>query len=115
MSTIPSAPTTQTELDALHHIALQVSDINRAVNWYRNQFQVEVVYQDNSWAMLRFANIKLALVVPNQHPPHIAIARDNAADFGTLQLHRDGTRSVYINDSEGNSIEVLDQISLHDH
>mgnify|MGYP007073186028 FL=1 len=57
--------------------------------------------------MVEFANLKLALVVPNQHPPHIGLYSDAAERFGKLRPHRDGTRSTYINDPAGNCVEVL--------
>ena len=94
-------------LDALHHVAIQVKDISRALTWYSDNFNAETVYVDDTWAMLRFANVYLALVVPSQHPPHIAIEHHNAEAYGTLIRHRDGTESIYINDSEGNTIELM--------
>ena len=94
-------------LDTVNHIAIQVNDIGRAITWYQSLFQTIVEYQDESWALLRFRNINLALVKPDQHPAHIAIEHENAEAFGSLSQHRDGTRSIYINDSEGNSIELL--------
>jgi len=96
-------------LNALHHVAIQVRDLNRAIDWYRDNFNCEVTYWDDTWAMLQFENIKLALVIPSQHPAHIALVRENAESFGTLVTHRDGIRSVYIKDSEGNSIEIMDK------
>ncbi len=95
------------QLDALHHVAIQVSNIQRALDWYTSKFRVEIVYQDETWAMLKFQNTYLALVIPGQHPPHIAIENENAADYGELTPHRDGTASIYIEDSEGNTIEML--------
>lgn len=100
--------------DTLHHVALQVRDIAAAVKWYREVLSCDVEYQDKSWAMLQFDNVRIALVVPEQHPPHVAVVRPDAARFGALTAHRDGTRSVYIVDPWGNSIEVLDQASLPD-
>lgn len=99
-------------LDTLHHVALQVEDIPRAVAFYRTTFGCTVEYEDASWAMLRFGNARLALVLPGQHPPHVAIVRADARSFGRLTGHRDGTRSIYIVDPWGNSIEVLDASSL---
>lgn len=95
------------ELDRVDHVAIQASDIDRAVDWYRDRFRAEILYRDASWALLRFANIRLALVTPEQHPPHIARYSDAAERFGTLVEHRDGTRSVYIQDSEGNAVEIM--------
>jgi len=94
-------------MDTLHHIALQVQDIGKALAWYRGHFDVQTIYEDNTWAMLRFGNIDLALVVPGQHPPHIAVEREDAASFGPLVEHRDGTASVYFADPFGNVIEVM--------
>ena len=96
-------------LDALHHVAISVNDIAQAVDWYTKTFQCKVSYQDATWAMLEFANLKLALVLPEQHPPHLAFVHPEAEKFGTLKAHRDGTRSVYVRDPAGNSIEILAQ------
>jgi catechol 2,3-dioxygenase-like lactoylglutathione lyase family enzyme len=94
-------------MDRLHHIAVTVPDIKQALAWYRGNFHVETVYEDPTWALLRFGNIDLALVLPGQHPPHIAIERPNAEAFGALTRHRDGTASVYVQDPFGNAIEIM--------
>jgi catechol 2,3-dioxygenase-like lactoylglutathione lyase family enzyme len=93
--------------DTLHHVAVAVKDIREAVDWYKLTFNCSVDYQDETWALLGFQNVQLALVVPNQHPPHICFARPDAEKFGSLKLHRDGTRSVYVRDPSGNAVEVL--------
>ncbi|MEB3204305.1 MAG: VOC family protein [Candidatus Sericytochromatia bacterium] len=95
------------ERDTLDHVAIQVEDVARAVAWYRETFSVDVTYQDETWALLAFANVRLALVVPGQHPPHVAVVRPDAASFGPLKPHRDGTASVYVRDSEGNVLEIM--------
>ncbi len=97
--------------DPLDHIAISVSDIAAAVDWYVQHFRCEVAYQDETWALLRFANIQLALVIPEQHPPHLAIRRPDAGQFGRLVTHRDGTRSCYIEDPSGNAVEIMDSAS----
>ena len=102
------------KLDQIHHVAISVTKVAPAVDWYLANFRCEVTYQDETWAMLKFANLQLALVVPTEHPPHIAVAAANAADFGELKTHRDGTRSIYISDVSGNAIELLDPESLND-
>jgi catechol 2,3-dioxygenase-like lactoylglutathione lyase family enzyme len=94
-------------LQSLHHVAISVSDIGRAIDWYTSHFQCELRYQDETWALLKFANIHLALVTPQQHPPHIALMDERAADYGPLTRHRDGTSSIYIQDSEGNHVEIM--------
>ena len=94
------------KLDTLHHAALRVKDVKSAVQWYAERFRCEVEYQDATWAMLRFANVRLAFVVQEQHPPHIAVEGDPAA-YGTPKTHRDGTSSIYLKDLDGNNVEIL--------
>lgn len=94
-------------MDKIHHIAIPVKAIDKAVEWYVSQFDVRVSYQDESWALLKFENLSLALVLPSQHPGHFAIEHDRAERFGALTPHRDGTESVYIKDPSGNTVEIL--------
>lgn len=98
---------TSEQLDIIDHIAIQVNDIEQAVQWYRQQFNCTVNYQDDTWAFLEFGNIKLAFVIANQHPPHLAFIRSDAEKFGPLKTHRDGTRSVYIEDPSANKLEIM--------
>lgn len=101
-----------TELDSIHHIAISVANIGTAVDWYRKTFQCEVEYQDNTWALLKFANASLALVIPEQHPPHLGFVTPTAETYGELKTHRDGTRSIYISDPSGNAVELMDPKSV---
>ncbi|MEL0106608.1 MAG: VOC family protein [Alphaproteobacteria bacterium] len=94
-------------MDKIHHIAIVVPEIKKALEWYQNQFEIETCYADESWALVKFDNIELALVLPGQHPPHIAIECNDAELYGCLMPHRDGTASVYTNDPWGNVIEML--------
>lgn len=94
-------------LDKMHHIAVQVTDIQKSIEWYKTKFACEIEYNDDSWALLKFSNIKVALVSENEHPPHYAIERDSISEFGKETPHRDGTSSVYIEDPDGNTIEML--------
>ncbi len=52
------------QLQSLHHIAIPVRDIDRAIAWYTSRFACELKY-------------------------------------------RDGTQSIYIQDSEGNHVEII--------
>jgi len=94
-------------LDHIHHVAIQVKDIEESLNWYTSNFSCEVAYRDESWALLKFKNISLALVLPHQHPPHFAITKDDVKPYGVPVPHRDGTSSVYIQDPSGNNVEML--------
>jgi len=93
-------------LDTLDHVAVSVRDVAESVKWYTSRFKCRVIYQDATWALLEFGNVRLAFVIPEQHPPHIAILGDPAA-YGEPQTHRDGTSSVYIKDPDGTDVEIL--------
>jgi catechol 2,3-dioxygenase-like lactoylglutathione lyase family enzyme len=99
-------------LDSIHHVAIPVQDVATAVDWYTRTFNCEIRYQDETWALLKFGNIDLALVIPDQHPAHIGFVSPEAEKWGVLELHRDGTKSCYVNDPAGNSIEILAADSL---
>ncbi|MEP6717422.1 MAG: VOC family protein [Terriglobia bacterium] len=101
-----------TRLDSIHHVAIPVSDVAGSVDWYKRTFQCEVKYQDETWALLAFDNIQLALVIPDQHPAHIGFVSGTAEQFGELKTHRDGTRSCYVKDPAGNSVEILAEDSV---
>lgn len=94
-------------MDKIHHIAITVDNIADAIKYYSENFKIKILYQDESWGFLQFGNVKLALVLPGKHPPHIAFLKDDAEKYGKLKLHRDGTSSVYVKDPFGNYIEYL--------
>lgn len=94
-------------MDTIHHLAIQVKNIAETVAWYKKRYDIKVIYQDDTWALLQFANVALALVMPDQHPPHFAIVSEKAASYGPLTTHRDGTASVYIQDPADNWIEII--------
>lgn len=86
------------------HVAQQVPDIAQAVAW-----QVEavpdsrVLHQDGSWALVESAGVRLAFVLADQHPPHVAFRVEEselerlATRHGvTIATHRDATRSFYL-------------------
>jgi catechol 2,3-dioxygenase-like lactoylglutathione lyase family enzyme len=102
-------------LNTIDHVAIPVTDVAASVAWYREHFACEVNYQDETWALLAFANIRLALVIPAQHPAHLGFVTEQAEKFGALKLHRDGTRSCYVDDPSGNSIEMLAADSMPDY
>ena len=102
-------PAKKPKLDHIHHIAIPVPDIAKALEWYTSRFNCEVEYVDETWALLEFANAKLALVLPHEHPSHFALNRSDANKFGELVTHRDGLHSVYIKDAFGNAIEILEE------
>jgi catechol 2,3-dioxygenase-like lactoylglutathione lyase family enzyme len=102
-----TTPQPKTDFDTLDHLAVSVHNIEESVKWYSSRFKCRVVYQDATWAFLEFANVRLAFVIPEQHPPHIAILGDPHA-YGQPNAHRDGTSSVYIKDPDGTNVEILE-------
>ena len=94
-------------MDKIHHIAIQVESIAKSVDWYKENFDITVSYQDETWAMIDFENTSLALVMPEQHPFHFAIESKDAGSYGQLTEHRDGTASIYIKDIDGNNVEMI--------
>ena len=93
------------------HIAIHSKDIQKSVEWYVDKFRCEVQYQDDTWALLNFENISLALVTPEQHPPHFAIIDKGVTSHENIKTHRDGICYVYTNDPDCNIIEVIDRSS----
>ena len=91
-------------MEKIDHVAIAVTNIKHAVKWYTENRKCKVNYQDNSWAELQFSNIKLALVLPHEHPAHIAFI-ENTIKNGTK--HRDGSESIYDHDTFGNIIEKI--------
>jgi len=90
-------------MERIDHVAIVVNNINRAIEWYTTHRDCKVKYQDATWAILQFENIDLALVLPHEHPPHIAF-EDSAVDGDS---HRDGSEYLYDHDTFGNIIEKI--------
>ena len=103
---------TNHQLDSLHHVAYVVRNVPDAVKWYQSRFRCELEFADGTWALLRFANSSLALVTEGDHPAHIGFVTSAAMEAGQLKTHRDGTRSVYVDDPSGNAVELLDPRSV---
>ena len=97
------------------HVAQQVPDIGEAVAWQLEAVPgSRVLHQDPSWALVESAGVKLAFVLPDQHPPHIAYRVDDdeldrlAARHGaTIAVHRDATRSFYLEGPGSLQTEVI--------
>jgi catechol 2,3-dioxygenase-like lactoylglutathione lyase family enzyme len=96
------------------HTAVPSSDIAKSVAWYRANLGAEVLYQDATWAFLNVGGVKVALVTPTQHPPHIAVrvseeqlAKASQAAGIPIDSHRDGTRGIYVRDPFGNAVELI--------
>ena len=92
-------------MDKINHIAITVTNIKHATNWYTKNFDCKVKEEYDNWALLEFDNIDLALVSPTEHPPHIAfVDKDIKEEHVT---HRDGSKAKYEHDGFGNMIEKI--------
>ena len=99
------------------HIAIISEDIDRSINWYKQLFEeAKVLYQDETWGFLQTKKIKFAFVSPKQHPPHVAVKVETEEQEKFLRkiypdhgwkLHRDGSKSFYKKDPDGNFIEFI--------
>ena len=92
-------------MNRIDHVAITVDDVRESADWYVKNHGCSIIYCDDTWAMLQFQNIKLALVVDDEHPFHIAFEVKDPGIESTL--HRDGSISRYIKDPSGNSIELI--------
>jgi hypothetical protein len=98
------------------HIALVSTNIPKDIDSYRSLFsEIGILYQDESWALIKAGGVKIALVTPGQHPPHLAFlvkTRESLEEMAkehnsTVKVHRDRSESFYTTDSSGNAIEVV--------
>jgi catechol 2,3-dioxygenase-like lactoylglutathione lyase family enzyme len=98
----------------IDHVAVPSKDIAASVNWYVSRLGASILYRDATWAFLKMGNTKIAIVRPEQHPPHVAVSVTEselekwATEAGMkIDLHRDGTKGIYISDPGGNAIELI--------
>ena len=84
---------------------ITVDDVRESADWYVENHGCSIIYCDDTCKMLQFQNIKLRLVVDDEHPFHIAFEVKDPGIESTL--HRDGSISRYIKDPSGNSIELI--------
>ncbi len=101
----------------IDHVAFVVPNITDAVAWYDSKLKIEILYQDESWAMLKIRDIKLALVLPGKHPPHFAI-KSELSSFpcgeDEIEQHRDNSSFYYLCDPYGNAIEWINYNKSND-
>ena len=97
------------------HVAQQVPDIAEAVEWQlRTVPGTTVLHQDPTWALVESGGARLAFVLPDQHPSHLAyrvgaeelerLAAENGAAIAT---HRDATRSIYLEGPGSLATEII--------
>ena len=97
-------------LDHLHHIAINVADLKAAVKWYQSSFNCEIIFEGRTEVQLQFANTILCLILPSQERPHVAFLRHDAHTIGELRPRNNGVESTFIADPTGNTIEIVSSL-----
>ena len=97
------------------HVAQQVPSVPEALEWWRRMVPgARVLFEDETWGLIEAGGVKLAFVMADQHPGHLAWRVSEAelealaAKHGVaISPHRDGTRSFYLEAPGGQSVEVI--------
>jgi catechol 2,3-dioxygenase-like lactoylglutathione lyase family enzyme len=98
------------------HLAVSVESIAEALSYYQSRFpQLTVLHEDATWAYIQIDAARIAFVLEEQHPPHLAfrvstreeLERMARGDRVAINLHRDGSESYYLDDPFGNTLEFV--------
>jgi hypothetical protein len=97
------------------HVAQQVPDVGEALDWWQRMVPgARVLYADETWGLLEAGGARLAFVSPREHPDHLAfkVSGDElerlAAEHAVgIAVHRDGSRSFYLDAPGGKGLEVI--------
>ena len=94
------------------HVALVSKNISDSIKWYVEKWNAEIIYQDETWGLIKVGESKIAFVSPHQHPAHICFEVDEEfivknLPEETFKGHRDGSSSCYLRDPDGNFLEFL--------
>ncbi|HVF76670.1 MAG TPA: VOC family protein [Solirubrobacteraceae bacterium] len=97
------------------HVAQQVPDIAAALEWWSELIAgARVLYADDTWGLLEAGGAKIAFVMADQHPNHLAfrvsgeeLSRMAAQHRVEISGHRDGSRSFYLDAPGGCGVEVI--------
>ncbi len=98
---------TTEKLDRVHHLAINVADIEKSVQWYQTSFFCKVIQQDQQQAILQFENLRISLLLPSREPEHVAFYRADAKLFGELRKQADGLLQTIISDPTGNIVKLV--------
>jgi hypothetical protein len=97
------------------HVAQQVPDIAAAMEWWSEVVPgARVLYADETWGLLEAGGAKLAFVMVDQHPNHLAFKVSGeelerlACEHGVdIAVHRDASRSFYLDAPGGQGVEMI--------
>ena len=98
-------------MDVIDHIAIKVTDLNKAKTWYLDHLKAEIAYEDHKYIRLKAENVNIALIDEQHYShAHIGILVEDQSQLpkdGHRVEHRDGTIGVYVKDPFGNYIEYI--------
>ena len=98
-------------MHTVDHIAIRVSDLDLAQEWYEKMLGAELQFKDQYYRRMLLNNTTLALIDENRYPDnHIGILVENLdqlPNVGTRIRHRDGTVGVYVKDPFGHVVEYI--------
>ena len=98
-------------MHTVDHIAIRVSDLDLAQEWYEEMLGAELQYKDQYYRRMLLNNTPLALIDENRYPDnHIGVLVkdfDQLPNIGTRIEHRDGTVGVYVKDPFGHTVEYI--------
>ncbi len=103
------------EIVQFDHVAQPVPDIAAAIAWWQTTVPgARVLYADATWGLLEAGGAKLAFVMADQHPHHLAFKVSAAelerlaAEHGAqIAVHRDASRSFYLEAPGDARVEVI--------
>jgi len=97
------------------HVAQPVPDIAAALAWWQRTVPgARVLYADDTWGLIDAGGAKLAFVMADQHPHHLAFKVSGeelermAQEHGAVvAVHRDASRSFYLEAPGDAQVEVI--------
>jgi catechol 2,3-dioxygenase-like lactoylglutathione lyase family enzyme len=97
------------------HVAQPVPDIAAALAWWQRTVPgARVLYADDTWGLIDAGGAKLAFVMADQHPHHLAFKVSGeelermAQEHGAVvAVHRDASRSFYLDAPGDARVEVI--------
>ena len=98
------------------HVAVESTSIERDIAFFQETLPgLQVLHSDPTWGFLSAAGVKMALVTPTQHPPHIAFRVDSRQELQDLAgrnnadiaIHRDNSESFYLQAPGGAWVEIV--------
>ena len=98
-------------LSLIDHLAIVVKDVPKSVEYYSKKFVCNIKFKDDTWSLLEFQNINLALVTQEEHPDHFAVVDERLSKNKKMKYHRDGIGYIYSQDIDNNFIEIINRKS----